>query len=288
MKDDGTGGDAIAGDGLFSATIPGQAANTLVAFYISATDSNSAAARFPAIRAGNNEPVRECLVLFGDGNPGGSFAVLHFWLTQANVNRWANLSDLSNELIDGTVVTGNRVIYNMQGRFAGSPYHQGFDTPVGNLCHYKWTFNDDDQFLGITSLNRLHQPGNNPGDDGSLQREQIANSFLRSLDAQVVRLGHQAVRQGLEASLGLKPGMESPSDPALLLLLEEVIHHAVESGDREADEAFNRVRRIEGGRQDTARLVPQVERRQRWNVFDANGPHQSARVHRSIVSSWYA
>ena len=41
MKDDGTGGDAIPGDGIFSATIPGQAANQLVAYYISATDSNS-------------------------------------------------------------------------------------------------------------------------------------------------------------------------------------------------------------------------------------------------------
>src|SRR5205807_10129996 len=30
MKDDGTGGDAIAGDGIFSATLPGQTANTLV------------------------------------------------------------------------------------------------------------------------------------------------------------------------------------------------------------------------------------------------------------------
>jgi regulation of enolase protein 1 (concanavalin A-like superfamily) len=181
MKDDGTGGDAIAGDGVFSGTIPGQAANTLVAFYISATDSNSAAARFPAIRTGNNEPIRECLVLFGDGNPGGSFATYHLWLTQANVNRWANLSDLSNEMIDGTFVTGNRIIYNMQGRFAGSPYHQGFDTPVGNLCHYKWLFNDDDQLFGATSFNKLHEPGNGAGDDGSLQREQIANTFLRAL-----------------------------------------------------------------------------------------------------------
>jgi regulation of enolase protein 1 (concanavalin A-like superfamily) len=181
MKDDGTGGDAIAGDGVFSATIPGQSANTLVAFYVSATDSNSVATRFPAIRAGNNEPIRECLVLFGDGNPAGSFATYHLWLTQANVNRWANLSDLSNEMIDGTFVTGNRVIYNMQGRFAGSPYHQGFDTPVGNLCHYKWVFNDDDQLLGATSFNKLHEPGNGAGDDGSLQREQIANTFLRAL-----------------------------------------------------------------------------------------------------------
>jgi len=34
MRDDGTLGDAIAGDGVFSATIPGQNANTLAAFYI--------------------------------------------------------------------------------------------------------------------------------------------------------------------------------------------------------------------------------------------------------------
>src|SRR5476651_2404420 len=43
MKDNGTGGDAIAGDGIFSATIPGQTANKTAAFYISATDSNSVA-----------------------------------------------------------------------------------------------------------------------------------------------------------------------------------------------------------------------------------------------------
>ena len=69
----------------------------------------------------------------------------------------------------------------MGGRFAGSPYHQGFNTPSGNLCHYKWEFNDDDKFLGATSFNKIHQPGNSPGDDPSLQREQIANSFLRAL-----------------------------------------------------------------------------------------------------------
>jgi len=181
MKDDGTGGDAIAGDGVFSASIIGQSSNKIVAFYISATDSNSAATRFPTLRPQDNEPVRECEVMFGDGNPGGSFGVYHLWLTQTNVTRWGSLSDLSNEMMDGTFVNGTRVIYNMQGRFAGSPYHQGFDTPVGNLCHYKWEFNDDDKFLGATSFNKIHQPGNGPGDDGSIQREQLANSFLRAL-----------------------------------------------------------------------------------------------------------
>jgi regulation of enolase protein 1 (concanavalin A-like superfamily) len=181
MLDNGTGGDAVPGDGVFSATIPGQAANQIVAFYISATDGLGAATRFPAIRAGDNEPVRECVVMFGDGNPAGSFGVYHLWITQTNVNRWASLSDLSNEFTDGTMVNGNRVIYDMEGRFAGSPYHQGFDTPSGNLCHYKWEFNDDDKFLGATSFNKIHQPGNGPGDDASLQREQIANSFERAL-----------------------------------------------------------------------------------------------------------
>src|SRR5262249_13408313 len=36
MRDDGTGGDAIAGDGVYSGTIPGQPAGTLVAFHLEA------------------------------------------------------------------------------------------------------------------------------------------------------------------------------------------------------------------------------------------------------------
>ena len=181
MKDDGAGGDAVPGDGVFSATIPGQAANQIVAFYISATDSPGAATRFPALRPNDNEPVRECVVMFGDGNPGGSFGVYHLWLTQTNITRWANLSDLSNEGNDATFVNNTRVIYNVQGRFAGSPYHQGFDTPNGSLCHYKWIFPDDGKFLGATDFNKIHQPGNGPGDDASLQREECVNTFLRAL-----------------------------------------------------------------------------------------------------------
>jgi hypothetical protein len=180
MRDDGTGGDAIAGDGLFSATIPGQSANTIAAFYLAATDSKGAATRFPALLS-DNAPVRECVVMFGDGTPGGSFGVYHLWITQTNATRWSRLSDLSNESLDCTIVNGNRVIYDAQARFAGSPYHQGFDTPYGNLCHYKWIFPGDDAFLGATSFNKIHQPGNGAGDDTSLQREQTANTFLRAL-----------------------------------------------------------------------------------------------------------
>ncbi len=119
--------------------------------------------------------------MFGDSNPVTSFGVYHLWVTQTNVTRWSQLSDLSNELNDLPIVNGTRIIYNAQARFAGSPYHQNFDTPYGNLCHYKWIFPEDDKFLGATSFNKIHQPGNGAGDDASIQREQIANTFLRAL-----------------------------------------------------------------------------------------------------------
>src|SRR5882672_9611968 len=180
MRDDGIAGDAIARDGIFSATIPGQIANTIVAFYVAAGDSQGAVTRFPAL-LNDNAPVRECVVMFGDSNPSGSFGVYHLWITQTNATRWSNLSDLSNESFDCTMVNNNRVIYNAQARFAGSPYHQGFNTPYGNLCHYKWIFPEDDKFLGATSFNKIHQPGNGAGDDASIQREQTAYMFLRAL-----------------------------------------------------------------------------------------------------------
>src|SRR5581483_9626485 len=180
MKDDGAGGDAIAGDGIFSATIPGQGANTIVAFAVRAVDVRGAASTFPA-NPKNNAPLPECLVMFGDANPASSFGVYHLWISQTNATRWTQLSDLSNEAHDCTIVNGTRIIYNAQARFAGSPYHQNFDTPYGSLCHYKWIFPDDDKFLGATSFNKIHQPGNGAGDDASLQREQTAHTFLRAL-----------------------------------------------------------------------------------------------------------
>src|SRR5207245_248857 len=70
MRDDATGGDAVAGDGLYSGTIPGQPSGALVAFYLQATDgfAPSASSSFPS-----DAPLRECLVRFGEPQPAGSF-----------------------------------------------------------------------------------------------------------------------------------------------------------------------------------------------------------------------
>src|SRR5262249_6454944 len=91
MVDNGTGGDAIAGDGVYSALIPGQASGTMVAFSVQATDGQAASASFP-----NDAPTRECLVRFGELQPAGNFPVYRIWMTQATLTTWNGRSKLDN------------------------------------------------------------------------------------------------------------------------------------------------------------------------------------------------
>ena len=211
MNDGGTNGDAIAGDGVFSAVIPGQAANQVVAFYLAATDNPGITTRFPALRTNDNIPAPEGVVMFGDGNPGGSFGVYHVWITQTNLNRWANLGNISRDWNnDCTFVNGNRVIYNVGGRYTGSPAHEGYNTPNGNLCSFEYKFKDDDLFLGTKELKKLHQPGNTPGDDPSLQREQIANSLLRALGVPWLNRRYVAVYVNGSRRLTLMEDAQAP------------------------------------------------------------------------------
>lgn len=224
MLDDGTGGDAVAGDGVLSATIPAQAAGTTVAFFLSATDGLGMTNRFPALK-NDNAPVRECLVAFGDPNPPSAFGAYHLWVTKANASRWSNLPALSNEDVDGTLVCGSRVIYNMGTHYAGSPYHQGFTTPTGVPCHYNWTMPQDDKFLGSASFNKIHWIGNDIQNDtptqnvndNTLQREQVANTFLRGLGAPWINRRYVAVyvngtRRGYLMEDALRPTVSVPDE----------------------------------------------------------------------------
>ena len=159
------------GAGLYSAAIPGQAAGTLAAFHIQATDHFTPAAStlFP-----NDAPTRECLVRWGDPAQGGNFGTYRLWITQATFDRWREREKLSNKPLDGTFVYGTqRVIYNMGNQYAGSPWHApGYDTPTGNVCDYVLNFPEDDRLLGETDFT-LQWPGNGGGDN-SYQREQTA------------------------------------------------------------------------------------------------------------------
>lgn len=175
MMDNGTGGDAIAGDGLYSATIPAQAAGTVVAFLVQATDAYGATTIFPADLTNHAGMPRECVVAFGDPTPTASFSQHHVFITQNWANRWAQGGGVSHETHDGTWVDGGgRIIYNWMGRYAGSPYHQYLGSPITTVGGMHWVVPDDDQLFGTASLNKQHVPGNGPLDDDTLQREQAS------------------------------------------------------------------------------------------------------------------
>ena len=193
MKDDGTGGDALAGDGIYSATIPAQAAAIMVAFYVEAVDSaaprmtnvyprNALAAAFP-----NDAPTHECVIRFGEVQMPGSFPTYHLWVTMITSNRWYNRDHLNNSLLDGTFVyNDSRVIYNEMPNYGGSPWHRGQMTsgPAGaNRVDFAPVFPDDEPFLGVTDATWCN-PGNPSGttfSDLSMQSEQSSYIIFREI-----------------------------------------------------------------------------------------------------------
>jgi hypothetical protein len=172
MADDGLGADELAGDGIYTATIPGQPNNALIAFSVKATDKAPipAATSFP-----NDAPVRECLVHFGETQPTGSFGTYRIWFTQATLDEWSSREQGSNELLDATFAYGRyRAIYNMGAMYSGSPFHwQGYDSPMGRDCNYSLAMPKDDLFLGATDF--ILNETSNMASDSTAQREQVAH-----------------------------------------------------------------------------------------------------------------
>ena len=180
MNDQGLSGDAVAGDGIYSGTLPGLPQGTLAAFQILATDAAATAvsARFPALAR------QECLIRWGELQPVGDLGVYRLWQTSENANLLFSREPLSNDPIDATFVYGNsRVIYNMTMRGKGSPWHGG---SLGS--DYLFGFPDDDRFLGATDV-ALVTVGN-LGNDGSAQREQAAFWIGRQLGVPYLHRRH--------------------------------------------------------------------------------------------------
>ncbi|MCX8157827.1 MAG: lamin tail domain-containing protein, partial [Verrucomicrobiae bacterium] len=178
LRDDGQAGDAQAGDGVFSALIPGQTNGAVVAFYLSATDAHPAPAtsRYPAAA-----PARECLVRFGEPTPPGTFPIYRLWMTQATFTNWSGRHKLDNTPHPITfVLNQERVIYEAEALFAGSPYiAPGFNTPAGNRCGYSLSFPSDDRLFGSTDM-VLDWPGGHGGETTAIQ-EQMAYALAEGM-----------------------------------------------------------------------------------------------------------
>jgi hypothetical protein len=181
MRDDGQLGDAVAKDGLYTATIGGFSAGTVVAFCVQAVDAHTpttATNYFPA-----DAPSRECVVRVGDPVYSGSLGAYRLWLTATNTAKFANREGLSNEPEDGTFVYNNcRAIYNADIRFRGSPFiRPGWTdlTASGSAYAYVWEMPADDPFLGVTELNT--DSGEHGGRDPSALREPTSFAMAKEL-----------------------------------------------------------------------------------------------------------
>lgn len=168
------------GAGLFSATIPGQAAGVRVAFYLESHDAGttSAGSLFP-----NDAPVRECLVSFGEPAGLPMLGTYRLWVSATNVARWNTRQKQSNHPLDATFVYGDsRVCYNAGTLYSGSPWHTpGYNGPLGNACDYELNLASDDQVLGADDF--VFATAGNLNSDASYQAEQTAFWIGRKLGA---------------------------------------------------------------------------------------------------------
>lgn len=196
MLDNGTGGDAVASDGIYSGVIPAQADGEMVAFYVEARDNQNAIGTFPQEvfpKAGfdrcwpNDAVVREGLVRWGEVQMPGDFATYHLWVSQVNSNRWHTRNAMNNTPVDATFVYNNtRVIYNGLPLFSGSPFHRTNSTagPAGPLrVDYEMNFPDDEPLLGSTDfvLNNSGNPDRFTVSDLSAIREQTVYKIFDGL-----------------------------------------------------------------------------------------------------------
>ena len=150
MVDNGTGGDALADDGLYSATIPAQAGGTVVAFLVQARDAYGSTTCFPS-KAQRTTRARRASAWWPLAircRRGAVSATTMCSSRRTGHSAGRNWGGVSHEVFDGTWVDGGgRIVYDWAGRYAGSPYHQYTGSPVNTVGGMHWLVPDDDQLL---------------------------------------------------------------------------------------------------------------------------------------------
>lgn len=189
MLDDGSGADALARDGIYTASLPGQPSGTVLAFTIQAADARAAVSRFPAAGPAG-APEIECLIRFGETEPAGALGTYRIWMTASNISLWKARPNRSNEPLPMTFVCGaNRVIHGASVRYRGN--WRPFNGPTGSVrCSYALDFPGSARFLGDNEA-KLDTPGQSGGDP-AIQRERHGSWFANAigLTASNIRFVH--------------------------------------------------------------------------------------------------
>ncbi len=197
MRDDGQEGDAVAGDGIFTGTLPGQVSGALIVFRVEAADAadSPGTAVFPP-----DAPAHECLVRVGDPVPGGAFGQYRLWMTSANAAAWTSREKFGNEPVDVTFVYGGvRAVYGAGAWYAGSEAATPqYGSPVnGPLCGYNVEVPEDDRVLDEDHFT-LDLPIRDPTDQRETLMFWMAEQLgLPNLYRRYVHLFVNGVRRGV-------------------------------------------------------------------------------------------
>ncbi len=143
MNDAGTGADSVAGDGIFSATLPGQNSGVKVVFFIEATDGASKTRRNPVQAPGRT-------LLYQTAGPmGGSLLGYRLSLDDNQTAELQGRQLHSDDPVYGTFVfDDSEVYYNVGLHYHGSPWNR-----PGSPRMYKLEFPGDRPFHGSTKFN---------------------------------------------------------------------------------------------------------------------------------------
>jgi len=162
-------------EGFYRATIPAQAARTMIAYQLLSIDSASPGviSRFPV-----DAPKRECLVKVGEETPEGDLSTMRIWITNNTLTEWRNRERSSNLELDATFVSDGRVFYNSGVQYAGSQNGVTiYDSPVGNATGYNISIPGDEVFLNVQNLTIDRETTR----DATRQRERLLFWFLEKL-----------------------------------------------------------------------------------------------------------
>jgi CotH kinase protein/Lamin Tail Domain/Right handed beta helix region/Dockerin type I domain len=164
MRDDGQEGDMLADDGVYMATMPLFANNTIVEFYVSA-QIDGQVGTYPLVA-----PASRCLALVQDSNPPDSLPKCRILMTDANRNTLESRSVQSNVLLDCTLILDDEVRYmagvRYRGHSARSRRPRSYrvdltgDLPLHEVRKLNFNaYHPDQQLLGSDFFRRANLPG---------------------------------------------------------------------------------------------------------------------------------
>ena len=159
--------------GIYTGQIPGQTANTLIAFYVRATDGQSVSNSFPS-----DPNYQQCLYQAAAVELSNFpvYRILFPSSTRQKLSTWPRMSNHLHPCV--FIYDDTEVYYNCGVRFRGSPFIRGTADPVSSKMALRIRFPADKAFHGRPEINLdTMEPGRNP----ALQSERVAYWICRKI-----------------------------------------------------------------------------------------------------------